>query len=225
MPPARRVQRARWESPAALKDSAQFIFYPGMVPAEVSMHDKTQHNIRPASVADADKPCDPHADHGEAKPETPGQLLFEIFCAVIFLGMIGLVFYNAFLRYVFSSSYPPSEEWARFLFIYITFFGAIEAFYRKKHIAVDMFVDLLHGAARKHVDIIATLLGMAAMGLLLYGGVINVLQTLDTYSVATNVNMALINGTLPIMAAAALIMQARDLVALIRRPASSFTKA
>lgn len=67
-----------------------------------------------------------------------GELLFEIFCAVIFLGMIGLVFYNAFLRYVFGGSYPPSEEWARFLFIYITFFGAIEAFYWKKHIAVDM---------------------------------------------------------------------------------------
>ncbi len=28
--------------------------------------------------------------------------------------MIGLVFYNAMLRYLFdSSSYPPSEEWAR----------------------------------------------------------------------------------------------------------------
>ena len=40
-----------------------------------------------------------------------------------------------------------------------------------------------------------------------------------------DVNMALINGTLPIMAFAALIMQVRDLVALIRRPASSFTKA
>ena len=88
-----------------------------------------------------------------------------------------------------------------------------------------MFVDLLHGAARKYVDIAATLMGMTAMGLLLYGGVINVLQTLDTYSVATNVNMALINGTLPIMAAAALLMQIGDLVALVRRPASSFTKA
>ena len=189
------------------------------------MHDETQHNLPPTSGTGVGKPCDPHADHGEAKPETLGQLLFEIFCAVIFLGMIGLVFYNAFLRYVFSSSYPPSEEWARFLFIYITFFGAIEAFYRKKHIAVDMFVDLLHGAARKYVDIAATLMGMTAMGLLLYGGVINVLQTLDTYSVATNVNMALINGTLPIMAAAALLMQIRDLVALVRRPSSSFTKA
>lgn len=151
-----------------------------------------------------------------------GELLFEIFCAIIFLGMIGLVFYNAFLRYVFSSSYPPSEEWARFLFIYITFFGAIEAFYRKKHIAVDMVVDLFQGKARKIIDVMAILMAMGAMGLLLEGGIQYVWQTLDTYSVATNVNMAFINGTLPIMALAALIMQARDLITTLRKPASAF---
>ena len=156
--------------------------------------------------------------------DSTGEFLFQVFCAVIFLGMIGLVFYNAMLRYIFSSSYPPSEEWARFLFIYITFFGAIEAFYRKKHIAVDMFVDLLHGASRKIVDIIASLLGMAAMFLLLWGGVVNVMQTYDTYSVATNVNMTFINGTLPIMAAAALIMQIRDFFHLLAQPASTFGK-
>lgn len=154
--------------------------------------------------------------------DSRGEFLFQVFCAVIFLGMIGLVFYNAMLRYLFASSYPPSEEWARFLFIYITFFGAIEAFYRKKHIAVDMFVDLLHGAARKWVDIVASLLGIAAMALLLWGGVVNVMQTYDTYSVATNVNMTFINGTLPIMAAAALFMQIRDFFRLLAKPASTF---
>ena len=54
-----------------------------------------------------------------------GERAFEVFCAAIFLGMIGLVFFNAFLRYVFRSSFAPSEEWARFLFIYITFIGGI----------------------------------------------------------------------------------------------------
>lgn len=153
-----------------------------------------------------------------------GELLFEIFCACIFLGMIGLVFFNAFLRYVFASSFPPSEEWARFLFIYITFFGAIEAFYRHKHIAVDMFVDKLSGVSRKSVDIVASLLTMGALLLLLVGGVQLVLQTMDTYSVATNVNMAFVNGTLPIMAFAALCMRLRDFVRLLRRPAHTFLK-
>ena len=154
-----------------------------------------------------------------------GELLFEIFCAVILLGMIGLVFYNAFLRYVFGGSYPPSEEWARFLFIYITFFGAIEAFYWKKHIAVDMFVDMFSGMSRKCIEILAILLTMGALGLLLDGGITYVLQTIDTNSVATNVNMAFINSTLPIMAFTAILICLRDLIALVRRPASSFVKA
>ena len=159
------------------------------------------------------------------KQDTVGEFLFQIFCAVIFLGMIGLVFYNAMLRYLFSSSYPPSEEWARFLFIYITFFGSIEAFYRRKHIAVDMFVDMLHGVSRKTVEIIASLIGMAVMVILLWGGVEYVMSTYDQLSVSTGVNMTFIYGTLPIMAAAALIIQLRDFIALLKRPVSEFKKA
>lgn len=158
------------------------------------------------------------------KQDTTGEFLFQIFCAVIFLGMIGLVFYNAMLRYIFSSSYPPSEEWARFLFIYITFFGSIEAFYRRKHIAVDMFVDLLHGPSRKNVDIVASLIGMAVMALIFWGGAMYVAGTYDQASVSTGVNMTFIYGTLPIMAAAALIIQIKDFITLLRRPAEDFKK-
>ncbi len=158
------------------------------------------------------------------KKDTLGEFLFQVFCAVIFLGMIGLVFYNAMLRYLFSSSYPPSEEWARFLFIYITFFGSIEASYRKKHIAVDMFVDMLHGTSRKTIEIIASLIGMTVMAILLWGGVEYVMSTYDQESVSTGVNMTFIYGTLPIMAAASLIIQFRDFIALLRRPTEDFMK-
>ena len=151
-----------------------------------------------------------------------GELLFELFCAAIFLGMIGLVFFNAFLRYVFRSSFPPSEEWARFLFIYITFIGGIEAFYRHKHIAVDLLVNLLHGATRKAVELVASALGLFVLGLMFVGGVQLVMQTIDTWSVATNVNMAVINGTLPVMALVAFIIHAIDFIRLIRRPAADF---
>lgn len=156
--------------------------------------------------------------------ETTGEFLFQIFCAVIFLSMIGLVFYNAMLRYIFSSSYPPSEEWARFLFIYITFFGAIEAFYRKKHIAVDMFVDMFHGLTRKSLDIIASVVSMLVMAILLWGGVEYVMSTYDQLSVSTGVNMTFIYGTLPIMAAASLVIQIRDFIKLLKTPLSEFAK-
>lgn len=167
----------------------------------------------------------PEKAQNTSAPQSSGfEFGFEIFCAAIFLGMIGLVFYNAFLRYAFGSSFAPSEEWARFLFIYITFFGAIEAFYRKKHIAVDMFVSLLSGVARKTVDIIASLLGLGALVLLLWGGIVLVLQTIDTNSVATGVNMSFINGTLPIMALAAIVIRGKEFIQLLRKPAAEFVK-
>lgn len=159
-----------------------------------------------------------------SKEDTTGEFLFQIFCAVIFLGMIGLVFYNAMLRYLFSSSYPPSEEWARFLFIYITFFGSIEAFYRRKHIAVDMFVGLFKGATRKTLDIIASVIGIIVMALILWGGVGYVMTTYDQASVSTGVNMTFIYGTLPVMAIAALIIQIKDLIIVLKRPADEFVK-
>ena len=105
---------------------------------------------------------------------------FEIFCAVVFLGMIGLVFYNAFLRYVFHSSFAPSEEWSRYLFMYITFFGGVEAFYRRRHIAVDMFVEMMHGKLRRYVNLIALVLAIFAMCILFEGGLYHVLTTYDT---------------------------------------------
>lgn len=189
------------------------------------MPDKRDVNI-PGAGPDSDEyaPVLDTIPESEPSPQkdTPGEFIFQVFCAAIFLGMIGLVFYNAMLRYVFASSYPPSEEWARFLFIYITFFGAIEAFYRKKHIAVDLFVDLLHGGNRKLLDICASILGMAAMVLLLWGGIENVLLSYDTYSIATNVNMTFITATLPIMAAVSLLIQLRDFAQLLRQPADTF---
>ncbi len=158
--------------------------------------------------------------NAEQKEQTSrGRFLFEVFCAVIFLGMIGLVTYNAFLRYAFRSSFPPSEEWARFLFIYVTFFGAIEAFYHHRHIAVDLVTDKLHGMPRKVVDAIAILCSMAAMFLLFMGGIEYVKQTIDTYSVSTNINMSIINSSLPICAGVALILLARDLYKLLKTPA------
>jgi TRAP-type C4-dicarboxylate transport system permease small subunit len=156
--------------------------------------------------------------------ESKGELAFQAFCAIVFLGMIGLVFYNAMLRYVFRSSFAPSEEWARFLFMYITFFGSIEGFYRGRHIAVDMVTGMLSGITKKSVDIFAQLLALAALVLLAIGGVVLVQQTMDTWTVATGVNMAFINGTLPIMAVAVIAIRARELVQTFRKPASTFLK-
>lgn len=161
----------------------------------------------------------PEKEHAN---ESAGELAFQIFCASVFLGMIGLVFYNAVLRYVFRASFAPSEEWARILFIYITFFGAIEAFYRGRHIAVDMVTALLHGATRKTVEIVAQVLALFAILVLVVGGITLVIQTMDTTTVATGLNMIFVNGTLPLMAIVVFGIRSRELLATIKKPAAAF---
>ena len=159
----------------------------------------------------------------EQASETTGELAFQAFCAFVFLSMIGMVFYNAVLRYVFKSSFAPSEEWARILFMYITFFGSIEGFYRGRHIAVDMLTGMLSGITKKSVDIFAQLLALAALFVLAIGGVSLVMQTIDTNTIATGLNMAFVNGTLPVMAFAVIFMRGRELLRTIKKPASAFT--
>ena len=160
----------------------------------------------------------------EQSNESKGELAFQVFCAVVFLSMIGLVFYNAMLRYIFKASFAPSEEWGRILFRYITFFGSIEGFFRGRHIAVDMFTSLLSGVTRKMVDIVAQVLGLAALGLLLIGGISLVQQTIDTSTVATGLNMAFVNGTLPVMAFTVIIIRGRELLQTLKKPAADFVR-
>ena len=157
--------------------------------------------------------------------ESKAEIAFQVFCAVIFLSMIGLVFWNAMLRYIFKASFAPSEEWSRILFMYITFFGSIEGFYRGRHIAVSMLTNILSGATKKLVDIFAQLLALGALGLLAIGGISLVQQTVDTATVATGLNMAFVNGTLPVMAIAVIIIRLRELFQTISKPAAEFERA
>ncbi|SDH65363.1 TRAP transporter small permease [Propionivibrio dicarboxylicus] len=156
--------------------------------------------------------------------ESKAEIAFQVFCAVIFLSMIGLVFWNAMLRYIFKASFAPSEEWARILFIYITFFGSIEGFYRGRHIAVDMVTSLLTGITKKAVDVVAQLFALAALVLLFLGGISLVEQTIDTATVATGLNMAFVNGTLPAMALAVIIIRGRELLNTLKKPACEFVR-
>lgn len=164
---------------------------------------------------------DEETKHQKASLRFNGQFFFELFCALVFLGMVGLVFYNAFLRYVFRSSFPPSEEWARFLFIYIIYYGAIEACYRKKHIAVDLLLNQLHGIARRSLELLADFFSLIALALLTAGGINILMLTYDINSVATNVNMGIINSCLPIMSSIAFCLTLRDFYRHYKAPLST----
>ena len=57
--------------------------------------------------------------------------------------MVVLVFTNVFLRYAFNSGITVSEELSRWLFVWLTFMGAIVALNEHGHLGTDFLVGKL----------------------------------------------------------------------------------
>ncbi len=69
--------------------------------------------------------------------------MLECFIVSILGIMAILVFLNVVLRYGFNSSINITEEVSRYLFIWLTFLGAILAFNEGEHVKVTLFVSKL----------------------------------------------------------------------------------
>lgn len=80
-----------------------------------------------------------------------------------------IVFVNVLSRYLFSTSLPWSEELARFLFIWMTFIGAVVANDRLEHMRLDFIVEQLPPKAGKIVEGISYLLVILLLGVLFVG--------------------------------------------------------
>jgi len=100
------------------------------------------------------------------------------FIKVVLIGagtlMTGLVIMNVILRYVFNSGLSWSEEACRFLFIWVTFLGAIlanDTALHGEHMRMDFVVEIFHGIPRKIVEVIALLLVLAMLAILFIGGI------------------------------------------------------
>lgn len=94
--------------------------------------------------------------------------------------MTALVIMNVILRKGFSSGLSWSEEACRFLFIWVTFLGAIlanDASLHGDHMRMDFIVERIHGVPRKIVEIVALVIVLVMIGTLFVGGITLVKNT------------------------------------------------
>ena len=78
---------------------------------------------------------------------------------LIIASMTVLVFLNVVLRYGFNSNLTMTEEIGRYLFVWLTFLGAISAFVRERHVRVDTILNRFPSAL-KRLALIAGDVGM-----------------------------------------------------------------
>ncbi|GAB3480803.1 TRAP transporter small permease [Polaromonas eurypsychrophila] len=93
----------------------------------------------------------------------------ELIVVLALAAMCLMVFGNVVLRHFFDSGINTSEELSRFMFIWLTFLGAIVAMREGGHLGVDMVVRRLSGWAQFAAVLLAQVVVLVCCAVLLWG--------------------------------------------------------
>ncbi len=117
--------------------------------------------------------------------------LLDLLMALALAVMVVLVFGNVVLRYGFNSGISVSEEVSRWLFVWLTFLGAIVAIKEHGHLGSDMLVSRLPVAGKKACLIIGHLLMLYVTWLLFQGSLEQAKINLDVEAPVTGASVAI----------------------------------
>jgi TRAP-type transport system small permease protein len=95
--------------------------------------------------------------------------LLDYLMALLLALMVIMVFGNVVLRYGFNSGITISEELSRWLFVWMTFMGAVVALRERGHLGTDMLIARL-GLRGKKICLALTYVLMLTMCAVLFKG-------------------------------------------------------
>jgi TRAP-type transport system small permease protein len=96
--------------------------------------------------------------------------ILRVVTAILFSGMVLVVFMNVVARYCFSASLPWSEEVSRFMLIYLVFLGAIVAYINNEHLGLDLVIKLVPLRVSHVIILCSHVLSLVALSVLGFGG-------------------------------------------------------
>jgi TRAP-type C4-dicarboxylate transport system permease small subunit len=137
--------------------------------------------------------------------------LLERLMALLLAAMVVLVFGNVVLRYVFNSGITVSEEISRWLFVWMTFLGAIVALKEHGHLGTDMLVGRLGNRGKKLCLVTGQLLMLYATWLLFSGALAQVRINADVHAPVTGASMAIFYASGVVFAVSAALLLVREL--------------
>ncbi|HQS00025.1 MULTISPECIES: TRAP transporter small permease [unclassified Polaromonas] len=110
--------------------------------------------------------------------------------AALLAVMVVLVFGNVFMRYAFNSGFMVSEELSRWLFVWLTFLGAVVALRGNGHLGTDMLVGRLGPQGKKICMGLSLVLMLFVCWLLFKGAYDQSVINWETTSAVMEVSMA-----------------------------------
>ncbi len=120
--------------------------------------------------------------------------LAELTLVLMLSAMVIMVFGNVVLRYGFNDSIISSEELSRFLFIWITFLGAIVTMRENAHLGLDSVVRMLGLRGKKIAFALSNLLMLMCCALMFYGTLKQHQINASTRSAVTEIPMSWVYG-------------------------------
>jgi TRAP-type transport system small permease protein len=112
--------------------------------------------------------------------------------ALLLLVMVLMVFGNVVLRYAFNSGIAVSEELSRWLFVWMTFIGALVAMKEHGHLGTDMLVGRLSPRGKRLCLVLSQLLMLGVTVLIFTGSLAQVKINLDVEAPVTGAPMAVV---------------------------------
>ena len=116
----------------------------------------------------------------------------DIFTGILTGAMVLFVFLNVVLRMVFNSGLTWSEELARYLFVSVTYIGAISAMRANAHMTVDMVISKVKPPLQMLFYLVSQGLIAALMLILVHGSYKMVLQNTAARTAALGIPYALL---------------------------------
>ncbi len=116
----------------------------------------------------------------------------------LFSSMFFVVILNVIMRFVFNSPIAISGELSRYLFVSITYLGAILAFRDNSHIGLDLIIENFSERAKKILHVIDRMCITVFLIVFSYVGFKMAVISIDTKSSAMFISMAIPYSVLPL---------------------------
>ena len=125
--------------------------------------------------------------------------------------MVVMVFGNVVLRYAFNSGIVVSEEVSRWLFLWVTFLGAIVALEERAHLGSDFVLAALPRRGKQACLVIGHVLMIYVTWLIFSGSLSQARINWSVEAPVTGASMAWVYATGVVFAICAAVLLVRDL--------------
>ena len=145
--------------------------------------------------------------------------LIEWWAVFLLVALTTVVCLGIFFRYVLNDPLVWYDEFASYLLVWLSFYGAVVAHYQQRHINFDLLVEKLAPFPRRVADVFAELAVLGFQFVLFYYGWILTERLGDESTISLPwFRIVWVNSVMPITGALMLIVSVWRLFDLLTRP-------